>query len=1748
MAKANKILQKTGRVLLWIFASLLVLILLAFIFINIPPGKKLVRNQVENYLERKLKTKVDIGYIDYSLPKWLKLKNVYIEDQKKDTLLYGEELTVDLDMMKLLRGNTDIHKLILKNIMVNVSRAETDSVFNYAFLVNAFSGNKSTTKNKDTAELKLTLERMIFENVALNFKDKYAGNDFSAIIKNLDVSNNKFQPDRVNFGINDFTASGVKFFMNTYKALPDLPVPETARDSAINSPYQLLISANHINLRGVDVLIDNKISGLYYSNKITRLSGTNMLFSIAQARGTADSLALDSSVIVFSSPKRVLKKIADSVSAAVLPWFFSAKQLNIKNTGIKYDDINKPASGGFDLSHFDTKNINASVAGFLYSKDSTTARVEQFAFSDKSGFGLDTTHLVLSFTDTLLSAGEVYIKTPRSLIQKSFELAYDSIAAITKTPQNSLIKASLDGTVIAFNDLYLLAPSLAKSFPKDRFTNQYVNLNTEIRGNLQRLYLPYLQLSGLSGSRLTGRGTLFNMTDPNRFSYDLYIDQSNIFKKDLLKFVPPENQKQLANLPDLINLQGKLTGNRNSLVADISASAKDLSFNGRVNLKNISDPAKLNYDLAFTRATVSRNVIQGFLPPALLKHLSLPAQISAAGKFNGTQNDINANLKLGSSYGPLTVKGYIKNIKDPKRAVYDLIISTPGFAIGRLIKQDSVLGNVAGTFVAKGTGFDYKTMRSSVKADIASLQYNKYNYRNADINTDFSGGLIRSIGRINDSSLRLSYNINADVRGQYPTVKGNMRVDTAQLNKLNLTKDTLNFSLTAIIDAENLRPRNLDASLLLDSVRMQSGPNFYRLDSTSLIASSLNGVDSVILKAPFAEVHAGGAFDYDKIGFSLQNYINSYYKLPGYKPSAELIPAQQFAVKGVVRESPIIRGFVPGLGSYDDINFSGSYTSAFADSALNFNVTAPQLTYTTTHFGKGKINIGSKNGRINYEVNFDTLKMPGNILYATSLNGGAARDSLSVNAITKDAGARNWFGLAGSAFVSGDTYSFRMQDTLLLNYERWKVAPDNYFQYSPRGIIVNNFLISSDTATIAIKSQQLVPNAPIDLDINNFNLKSISSIINKDTVFLSGVLDMKATVSDLDKVLPAFTGNVTVADLQFKQHPIGNLTFNAQKQSANNVSGELALLGTDNDISIKGNYYLNDANREFDADMQIRQLSVKTLEAFSAGQINNSSGKISGNVNLAGKFSDPHWNGQLNFDTVRFSIAQLGTPYLIDKQKIVLAYPNLSFPKFTITDTLGHKMIVDGTIRSKSMMDYDLNLDINANDFVLVNAKKTISSQVYGFAAVDVNVSVTGNSASPNIEGDISVNDKSDVHIVLPQAGYSKNDISTIVRFVDRDTFDVNPPVVGFEPEKKPGAAFAQFLNYNLNISLTKDAALTILLDPTTGDEIKVQGDANLNAGVDPGGHLILAGTYVLDKGYYDLHYQFLERKFNLVKGSTITFAGEPLQAEANIVAQYIANTNSNNLLTNEVTDVTPNLSNSFNQQLPFRVVLYLTGRLSKPNINFDIQLPESNSLLNNDLRTTLENKLQQIRTDPAAINKQVFSLLLFNRFVSEQSSDFFKGNGSDFNDLARQSVSQFLSSALNEIASDLFKGIDVDLNLNSYNDFSNGGNTERTDLNVAISKSFANDRLVISVGQNFGISGNDATSKAGSSSSGFKPDISVAYKLTADGRYLVRAYTKNQFEVVLDGYVVETGLAFVVTMDYNKFKELFRKKKKSKS
>jgi len=149
---------------------------------------------------------------------------------------------------------------------------------------------------------------------------------------------------------------------------------------------------------------------------------------------------------------------------------------------------------------------------------------------------------------------------------------------------------------------------------------------------------------------------------------------------------------------------------------------------------------------------------------------------------------------------------------------------------------------------------------------------------------------------------------------------------------------------------------------------------------------------------------------------------------------------------------------------------------------------------------------------------------------------------------------------------------------------------------------------------------------------------------------------------------------------------------------------------------------------------------------------------------------------------------------------------------------------------------------------------------------------------------------------------------------------------------------------------------------------------------------------------------------------------------------------------------------------------------------------------------------------------------------------------------MARQSVSKILSQQLNNLAANLVKGVELDFDVVSSEDYTSGNLENRTDLNVGVSKRLFDERLNVSVGTNIALEGGQQGNEATSARNSTSPNINIEYMLSKDGRYLIRAYRRNEYEGVVEGFVVETGVGFVMSVEYNKFKEIFQRKKERRS
>ena len=167
----------------------------------------------------------------------------------------------------------------------------------------------------------------------------------------------------------------------------------------------------------------------------------------------------------------------------------------------------------------------------------------------------------------------------------------------------------------------------------------------------------------------------------------------------------------------------------------------------------------------------------------------------------------------------------------------------------------------------------------------------------------------------------------------------------------------------------------------------------------------------------------------------------------------------------------------------------------------------------------------------------------------------------------------------------------------------------------------------------------------------------------------------------------------------------------------------------------------------------------------------------------------------------------------------------------------------------------------------------------------------------------------------------------------------------------------------------------------------------------------------------------------------------------------------------------------------------------------------------------------------------------MLGRFVQENPLAS-SGGGVSVESSVRSSASRLLTDQLNSLAGNLIKGVDLNFDLESEQDYSTGTAQNRTDLNVGVSKKLLNDRIKVNVGSNFAVENPQGSNRSASNIAG---DVSVDYQVSKDGRYMLRAFRRNNYEGVVEGQVIETGVSFILTFDYNQFKELFENRREKK-
>lgn len=1668
-------MERIGRIalktILWIITGIIFLVLFVIILIQVPSVQNFAKNKAVTYLEGKIHTKVQIGHISLGLPKLIVLEDVYFEDQKKDTLIAGDKLKVDISLLKLLNHQVEVNEIDLEGITANVSRG-ANNVFNFDYITKAFAGpqNQPVKPADTTSAMKISIGKLVFDRIHISYKDVITGYNVKFLLGHFDTRITRFDIDKMNFSIPKITLSGFDA-----KIIQTTPVNNTATAANAGAPAKQInmdlglgtidISNIKVDYKSGEMAARINLGSFFAEMDKIDLKNQKVGVKSIELKDTRASLVLAKPVPLKNTAKKT--EIPAPVTLNAKGWGATIGKLSFINDDVKFDnDAQTPLARGTDFGHLAVSGLNADAENISYSPDTVSGGIKSFTFSDKSGLVIKEFHTRFFYGPKNSYLNDLYLETPQTIIQKQLQVGYASISSISKNLGQLFINADLSNCRLGLKDVLLLMPSLGNMEPFKHSPNAVFRINSRVIGKVNNLHIPSLEISGLNNTHIKASAIIKGLPDVKKSYYDITLDYLNTGRADIDKLVPASMVPSSVSIPENLNLKGI---------------------------------------------------------------------------FKGSMSEFGTKISLRSSYGAADLNGAMKNGDIEGKETYSAYIKTNDLNIGALIKQPQNAGAVSLTTTITGTGLDPKKAGIKFSGNVTKAYVKGYTYQNLVLSGTAQSGNYTAAARMKDPNINFTLNAKANLTQQYPAVSATLLLDSVNLKNLNLSKTDMRIHGKLVAEVPTANPDYLNANIQLTDVLVAQARQVIKVDSVSIVSTANTDSSTIRLKAPMLNAHIAGKYKLTEVSSALQDVISKYFNTgatvdKGAVKTAASYAPEQFTFDMHIVKTPLTAQLLPALKTLSPVLITGHFNSQTGD--LTVNGSMPKLVYGTNTVSNVKLELNTGNNALNYSLTVDEIKAATSIdLLNTSIAGNAQNNKLNISLQIKDATKKERYRIAGAFSVLPGEYQFSfLQNGLVLDYTQWAVTADNALQFGGKGIMAKNFAISNNNQLLSINSDTQEMNAPVTVDFKNFHIETLTKAAQQDSLQVGGVINGTANISNLQKS-PVFTTALNIGDFNFKGDTLGNIAIKINNQTQNAFSADVGITGKGNQLNLSGLYYTAQANN-LDMNLNIASLNMKSIEGFSFGNLKNSGGNISGQLKITGSTSAPVVRGDVNFNKVAFNVAMLNSYFRMPNESITFNNDGILFNDFNLIDSLGNKAVVTGTLYTKTFTDFKFGLDINSSDFRLINSTQADNKLYYGKLFLDSRIKIRGDMNKPVVDATLTVNDKTDLTIVLPQEAPGIEDRKGVVEFINPNAPKLDSIFLAKRLDSLRKSSLTG-LDVSATIDINKGAKFTVIVDESTGDVVQLNGEAHLNGGIDPSGKTNLTGTYTISQGSYNLSYATVKRKFIFKSGSSITWTGDPTSANINVTATYIANVPPIDLVQDQVSGSSATTQTQYKQKLPFDVDLTLKNELLKPSINFDIVLPDSNTYsVSPEVLSTINARLDQVRQDTNEMNKQVLGVLILGHFIGDNPLQS-QGGGTTVNGEIRNSVSSLLSDQLNKLAGNLIAGVQLSFDLTSGEDYSSGVAQNRTDLNVGLSKQFLNDRVTVTVGNNFNLEGQN---QPGQKTTNIAGNLSVNYKITKDGRYMVRAYRRDVY-IVIEGEIVETGVGFTITYEYNKFKELFAKK-----
>lgn len=1200
------------------------------------------------------------------------------------------------------------------------------------------------------------------------------------------------------------------------------------------------------------------------------------------------------------------------------------------------------------------------------------------------------------------------------------------------------------------------------------------------------------------------------------------IKPSRLNLEDLSYFAPV-----FKEFKNNIKIEGVLDGTvGNFNIKDLYLGVSPVTFySGEVDIKGLPyvDDALFYMNIKNMQTSAEDLRKYDYKAMGLEDGLTIPHEldqlgiIKLTGTLDGFLDEFYSNLMLETDAG--TVTAYLQAGLDSLYTLnYTGDIATKDVALGRLA-GDASIGNLTSEFSLKGHGVSLDELETIVFGNVHNFTLYGYNYEEINIQGDVFHKNFKGALEIHDSNLDFAFNGSVDMNARLPRFNFVADVGKANFHELRwINRPTSSFK--GLIEVKNSTGNTLDnfkGTIIIDGAEYYENGITYEFERLELNSAQDSTFREIHVRSQFADIDMTGDYKLDKLDESLfalgHKVFPSLFK---YRPNEE-IPDEEFDLQIMIKDlSALTAIFYPELEvapytkigmRYDsdyemlELSSSSDYINYGDIRFVNFRLDTTQKFVIFDPFYT--MDIYADSAIFGSGVHFENLAIQSD-LYNDNIHTKLSwfkQDSSYWGALESDVDLRSPTNMLFALHPSNIYH-----DKLGL----WSINKEAFIKIDSTSLKFDNFLATNQSQSVKILGTVSEnPNDRLKVLIGQFNMNNLDAFMTDTTTHIQGMMTATAYVTDVyhDMYYDAYCW---IDHLKLNQYDIGDLELVAGWNPLDErmeITGDIFAGPNRSSLKIeKGYYYIKKKENNLDFDVNFKETDLSFANVFMPEGFSDLQGILHGHLYVNGSTTVPELNGTLNLRDAGLKIDMLNTSYYANGD-VIIEPDMILLNGVPIKDKLGARGMLNGSFfhQNYSRYSYDFYAAFD-QPFLVMNTTYEMNPLYYGNAFATGDMSIAYDDYN---ELEIIVNAKSErgTDITLPLYGSEDVELQDFITFVSNDSTQTSDEYdVDLEG-----------IEMTLSMDITEDAKIQLVFDDIVGDAMQGTGEGHIDMYIDQFYDFYMFGSYeVLQGSYLFTLKDLLNKKFEVEKGGTINWYGDPYEADIDLTAIYKLKTS--------LYDIMPeNQRESYRQKTDVETHMRLTDNLFNPILNFDIELPRSDE----NAKTILSNMV----STEAEMNKQVFSLLLLGKFLPSE----YNTTGSSAGGTAAigNTTSEMLSNQLSNMLSKFSDDFDIGFN------YQPGDEVTSQEVALALSTQLFDDRLTIRT--NLGVSHQNA----GDNSNSLIGDVDVEYKINEEGNTRVHGFNRsNEYDITQQEATYTQGVGAFYQESFSTFPELMCKLK----